>query len=92
MYSQSQELLRDYHENEEEEASNCLRQRAHRAIDPRSSSEKSKAAASASPTSSPTVHVSYALSQLSQANSSDPPSSALSSPSILTSSRCLALC
>ncbi|KAL6293635.1 hypothetical protein ACE6H2_001777 [Prunus campanulata] len=33
MYSQSQELLRDYHENEEEEASNCLRQRAHRAID-----------------------------------------------------------
>ncbi|CAL2228083.1 unnamed protein product [Prunus armeniaca] len=65
--------FRDYHENEEEEASNCLRQRAHRAIDPRSSSESSKAAASASPTSSPTVHVSYALSQLSQANSSDPP-------------------
>ncbi|VVA35890.1 PREDICTED: PRD1 [Prunus dulcis] len=54
MNSQSQELLRDYHENEEEEASNCLRQRAHRAIAPRSSSESSKAAASASPTSSPT--------------------------------------
>ncbi|CAB4294154.1 unnamed protein product [Prunus armeniaca] len=72
MYSLSQELLRDYHENEEEEeeASNS------RATDPRSYSEPSKAApsaCSASPTSSPTVHVSYALSQLSQAISSDPP-------------------
>ncbi|CAB4263587.1 unnamed protein product [Prunus armeniaca] len=73
MYSLSQELLRDYHENEEEEEEEASNSRA---TDPLSYFEPSKAApsaCSASPTSSPTVHVSYALSQLSQAISSDPP-------------------
>ncbi|CAB4293776.1 unnamed protein product [Prunus armeniaca] len=81
--SQSQQLLRDYNENEEEEASNSV-------VSPRTCSEghrstlllRTKQGGSicllcfsnlVSNPESPTVHVSYALSQLSQAISSDPP-------------------
>ncbi|CAB4263126.1 unnamed protein product [Prunus armeniaca] len=81
--SQSQHLLRDYNENEEEEASNSV-------VSPRTCSEghrstlllRTKQGGSicllcfsnlVSNPESPTVHVSYALSQLSQAISSDPP-------------------
>ncbi|BBG93462.1 putative recombination initiation defect 1, partial [Prunus dulcis] len=94
--SLSQQLLRDYNENEEEEASNSV-------VSPRTCSEghrstlllRTKQGGSIcllcfsnliSNSQSPTVHVSYALSQLSQAISSDPLSSALSSTSTLTSS------